>query len=656
MAKKRKSKLFRGNTKKMLTKGVSLASMFPKLDDLEEFQSEDKSAREAEALIEEERLQDEALQSKGQDLWGMAEDEEASPIRIQLQANTSESEQFIEDKISITEVDSAADSNQESLEIPFYDGDDITEHLRGRYKSIASITERNYTENNDNNRQDLPFEDSLLDVNNLDDNSQDRSKSLKIINILEASLPLEEDDIDDVAIQRREKRYRAREMENNRKDAFKEILSRALLEISDENVDENPDSNQIKSTEVVSLEIENPNFENSPLDDKSSNSEHYIEENFGLDILDSDLFDYHHLSDVPPSQKQLAEKNKEPQESVSVSKKHLFVQIDKDLREEDSSPDSNIDEIPDVIFSLDPFEDSTDGNALEIEQDADGTNIALQMDSPVLDEFPQNNLEVTDPQINPLHDKDVPFSKKEEILKQQDQSQRETNNESHVSDLSSANVPEKKYFAQPLLPMDEDGIPSVIIEEWDFEDSEGGIENDSADHSEEYQAQKTEVDNLGSEEEPTVVSSSTSPRKSTGAILYIRENERDEDNTDGSIFAFEEEIVTDGIQVNLGHADETVLGEDAWNISVEKDEDLEPTIHENARPVPILRLKSKRAQRRRQISTENFTPISKEELDDGTNPILESQRITIGQSSSKFPLFLITFILGVLIFAFVAAC
>ena len=130
----------------------------------------------------------------------------------------------------------------------------------------------------------------------------------------------------------------------------------------------------------------------------------------------------------------------------------------------------------------------------------------------------------------------------------------------------------------------------------------------------------------------------------------------DEDNTDGSIFAFDEESVTDGIQVNLGHTDETVLGEDAWNISLEKDEDSEPTIHENARPVPILRLKSKRAQRRRQIPTENFTPISKEELDDGINPILESQRITIGQSSSKFPLFLITFILGVLIFAFVAAC
>ena len=136
--------------------------------------------------------------------------------------------------------------------------------------------------------------------------------------------------------------------------------------------------------------------------DKSSNSEHYIEENFGLDILDSDLFDYHHVSDVPPPQNQFDDKNKEPQESVSVSKKHLFVQIDKDLREEDSSPDPNIDEIPDVIFSLNIFEDSTDGNALEIEQDPESTNIALQMDSSVHDEFPQNNLDVTDPQIHPL--------------------------------------------------------------------------------------------------------------------------------------------------------------------------------------------------------------------------------------------------------------
>ena len=205
--------------------------------------------------------------------------------------------------------------------------------------------------------------------------------------------------------------------------------------------------------------------------------------------MDSDLFDYHHV-DVPPAQNQLAEKNKEPQESVSVSKKHLFVQIDKDLREEDSSPDSNIDEIPDVIFSLNIFEDSTDENALEIEQDPDGTNIALQMDLSVQDEFPQNNLEVTDPQIHPLHEKEVPFSKNKEVLKQQDQSQRETNNESQVSDLSSSNVPEKNILPNPL-PMDE-GIPSVIIEE-DFEDSEGGIENDSSDHSEDYQAQKTEL-------------------------------------------------------------------------------------------------------------------------------------------------------------------
>ena len=39
---------------------------------------------------------------------------------------------------------------------------------------------------------------------------------------------------------------------------------------------------------------------------------------------------------------------------------------------------------------------------------------------------------------------------------------------------------------------------------------------------------------------------------------------------------------------NLGHTDETVLGEDAWNISLENDEDSEPTIHENARPVPFF--------------------------------------------------------------------
>ena len=184
MAKKRKSKLFRGNTKKMLTKGVSLASMFPKLNDLDEFQSEDKSAREAEALIEEDRIQDEVLQSKGQDLWGMTEDEEASPIRIQLQANTSDSEQLIEDKISITELDSGEGDYQESLEIPFYDGEDITEHLRGRYKSIAGITEKNHTENRVHGQDVLVEEDSLLQGNNQDKNSQEMSTSLKIINIL----------------------------------------------------------------------------------------------------------------------------------------------------------------------------------------------------------------------------------------------------------------------------------------------------------------------------------------------------------------------------------------------------------------------------------------------------------------------------------------
>ena len=84
MAKKRKSKLFRGNTKKMLAQGVSLASMFPKLKDLDGLESEDKSALDAEALIHEERIQDEALQKTGQDVWGIVEDVDESPIRIQL--------------------------------------------------------------------------------------------------------------------------------------------------------------------------------------------------------------------------------------------------------------------------------------------------------------------------------------------------------------------------------------------------------------------------------------------------------------------------------------------------------------------------------------------------------------------------------------------
>ena len=670
MAKKRKSKLFRGNTKKMLTQGVSLASMFPKLNELEEFQTEDKSAREAEALIEAERLQDEALQSKGQDLWGVSEDEDASPIRIQLQANPSDSTKDAEDRISISEVASSEEGYHESLDIPI---DDITEHLRGRYKSIASITEKNHI--GDNSRLDASVDEGSMEGSDI---NPDQPTSLGIVNIFEANLPLEEEAIDDAIIQRREKRYRDREKENNSQTAFKEILSRALLENADENAEEsaeenvdekadlNLESNEVEVPKQVSFEIEKPNVEGNSLDLKESSNEHYIEENFGLDILDSDLFDYHHVNDVPSGPDKVTEKNNKVQETVS--NKQLFAQIDKDLREEDSSTDPNIDEIPDVIFSLNIFEDSTEGSTLE-EQEQDNIIVGLSIDSSLPH---QNNLDVTDPQIPPLpdHDGENFLDTKKEVASEsvsiEQRKIEEENSQLQFSDVSSAKVSEKKYFAQPLLPMDEDGVPSVIIEEWDFDDSEDGLDNDVEDPSEVYHVENTEIDNLGYEEEHTVVSSSTPQHKSSGAILYIRENERDEkaidnksideDNTDGSIFAFDEESVTDGIQVNLGHTDETVLGEDAWNISLEKDEDSEPTIHENARPVPILRLKSKRAQRRRQIPTENFTPISKDELDDGINPILESQRITIGQSSSKFPLFLITFILGVLIFAFVAAC
>ena len=84
----------------------------------------------------------------------------------------------------------------------------------------------------------------------------------------------------------------------------------------------------------------------------------------------------------------------------------------------------------------------------------------------------------------------------------------------------------KKYFAQPLLPMDEDGVPSVIIEEWDFDDSEDGLDNDVEDPSEVYHVENTEIDNLGYEEEHTVVSSSTSQHKSSELILYIRSRKK----------------------------------------------------------------------------------------------------------------------------------
>ena len=73
----------------------------------------------------------------------------------------------------------------------------------------------------------------------------------------------------------------------------------------------------------------------------------------------------------------------------------------------------------------------------------------------------------------------------EQEIDEQEINEQEIDDESHISDISSNEVSEKKYFARPLLPMDEDGIPSVIIEEWDFEDSESGLDtkNDLEDHS-----------------------------------------------------------------------------------------------------------------------------------------------------------------------------
>ena len=89
------------------------------------------------------------------------------------------------------------------LDIPI---DDVTEHLRGRYKSIASITEKNHIGDTTIILM-LPWDEGSIEESNI--NPDHQPKSLGIVNIFEASLPLEEDAIDDAIIQRREKRYRA---------------------------------------------------------------------------------------------------------------------------------------------------------------------------------------------------------------------------------------------------------------------------------------------------------------------------------------------------------------------------------------------------------------------------------------------------------------
>ena len=55
-----------------------------------------------------------------------------------------------------------------------------------------------------------------------------------------------------------------------------------------------------------------------------------------------------------------------------------------------------------MIFSLNIFEDSTEGNALE-EQEQDNPIVGLPIDSSLPH---QSNLDVTDPQIPPLPDHD----------------------------------------------------------------------------------------------------------------------------------------------------------------------------------------------------------------------------------------------------------
>ena len=117
-----------------------------------------------------------------------------------MQANPSDSTRY-RGQISISEVVSSEEGYQQSLDIPI---DDITEHLRGRYKSIASITEKNHI--GDNNRLDASVEEGSMEESNI---NPDQPTSLGIVNIFEASLPLEEDAIDDAIIQRREKRYRS---------------------------------------------------------------------------------------------------------------------------------------------------------------------------------------------------------------------------------------------------------------------------------------------------------------------------------------------------------------------------------------------------------------------------------------------------------------
>ena len=120
-------------------------------------------------------------------------------------------------------------------------------------------------------------------------------------------------------------------------------------------------------------------------------------------------------------------------------------------------------------------------------------------------------------------------------------------------------------------------------------------------------------------EEQTMIPVSTEKNIRIGSVLYmdegkaideeitqgddlqnnLRENQSNENQSnDDEHSQFDDLSVTDGIQIQLGEQDDTIVGEQAWDIPSSESNEFEQTISENARPVPIIRLKSKRAQRR----------------------------------------------------------
>ena len=602
MAKKRKSKLFRGNTTKMLARGISLPNLYAKIKDLDELQLEDKSALEAAALIQEERIEEEVLLQKGQDVWGLIDEVEDTPIRIQL---------------GISNQKENVDSIEELIEV---DETDFAEQLQKKYNAIASITEQNV--------------------------SSSAEGSIGVANIFEASLPVEEEGIEqDKHVH--DRRYDHRKREDKKDNTiFQKILSRVLQTTEEEEQDSIPTETRdlpetqdiLKKQEIIE---ENPS-ENHKI---FSFQEHYIEENFGLDILDSDLFDYHqNLGDISILQQV------EAKPKVSSSQKYLLAQIDKGIQDEKLVTTDVQDEIPEGIFSLhEEIPSKQSQSSISLFSPSDGIkNPKMEPD------FVETNDMTKGDTV--LHDVSL-LTKTENILAKQ---------ESTI---------DKLHFARPLLPIHEQGVPSVIVEELLFDDEmedhsdeqtmlsvsmDENVRTGSVLYIDEGEGQDTDEENLSQ----NTIDKNT--KKYVNTDIYSKENqsentylgeEQSEEYSENKFDdnKFDDISITDGIQIQLGEQEDTIVAEQAWDIPTAISDEFEQTIHENARPVPI-RLKSKRAQRRSRVMPENFSTISIEELEEPKNPILDSQRITMGQRSSKFPLFLIAFIMGVLIFAFIAAC